>query len=52
MRLGPGSGYYGPWQWFCHVIGESFEVLDDGSQQELVLGAAEATQSQAAHRED
>ena len=52
MRFWHGSGYYGPWRRSFRVIGEPFEVLDDGGQQELVPGAAETAQSQAGHRED
>ena len=34
------------------MIGESFEVLNGGGQQELVSSAGEASQSEANHRED
>ncbi len=46
------SGHHGLWRRSCGVIGESFEVLNGGGQQELVSGSGEAPQSEANHRED
>ena len=40
------------WRRSRGVIGESFEVLDGGGQQELVPGAGQAPQSEPYHRED
>ncbi len=34
------------------MIGEPFQVLDGGGQQELVLGAGETSQSEPDHRVD
>ena len=47
-----GSGHHGPWWRSRGVIGEAFQVLDGGGQQELVAGAGQAPQSEPDHRED
>ncbi len=46
------SGQRGPWWRSCCVIGQPFEVLDGGGQQELVPGAGQAPQPEPDHRED
>ncbi len=50
--LGHGSDHYGPWRRSCGVVGEAFQVLDGGGQQELVVSATQAPQSEPDHRED
>lgn len=45
-----GSGSRRLWQRSCGVIDEPFEVLNGGGQQEFVLGAAQAAQSQPDQR--
>ncbi len=47
-----GSGDHVLWRRSCGVIGEPFQVLHGGGQEELVAGAGEAPQSKPDHRED
>ena len=50
--LDHGSSHHGLWRRSCAVIGEAFQVLNGSGQQEFVVSAGQAPQSEPDHGED